>query len=158
MSGEPHNPVEMLQAMINAPPDPAMAPPYVRGIGLVDGVKFESVASGVFDLEWTIEAHLTHVDGFVQGGVVNVVADTGQSFAFMTTSIKPETFSTAEFTTRFFRPMKTGEVINVNSKVINRSRRIGVVETNFVNQETGKLCAIVTGAWMVVNRDFGPPA
>jgi acyl-coenzyme A thioesterase PaaI-like protein len=50
---------------------------------------------------WTVEHHLTHYDGMVQGGVVNVIADTGQSFAYATTSTVAEVFSTAEFTTRF---------------------------------------------------------
>jgi acyl-coenzyme A thioesterase PaaI-like protein len=51
--------------------------------------------------------------------------------------------------------MKTGDVIDVRSRVINRSRRLGVVETRFTNQATDKFCAIVTGSWMVVDRDFG---
>jgi acyl-coenzyme A thioesterase PaaI-like protein len=53
-------------------------------------------------MAWTVEAHLTHSDGMVQGGVVNVIADTGQFFAYATSSTEPEMFSTAEFTTRFF--------------------------------------------------------
>ncbi len=107
---------------------------------------------------WTIEAHLTHYDGMVQGGIVNVIADTGQSFAYSTTSKEMEAFSTADFVTRFIRPMKTGDVIEVNSEVVNRSRRLGIVETRFINQQTGKLCVTVTGSWMIVNRDFGGPS
>jgi uncharacterized protein (TIGR00369 family) len=131
-----------------------MAPPFVRGMDLT-GLQFTQVGVGEFNMVWTIDPHLTHYDGMVQGGIVNVIADTGQSFAYATTSAGPETFSTAEFTTRFFRPMKTGNVIDVRSRVINRSRRLGVVETRFTQSGTDKLCAIVTGSWMVVDRDFG---
>jgi acyl-coenzyme A thioesterase PaaI-like protein len=51
--------------------------------------------------------------------------------------------------------MKTGSVIDVLSHVINRSRRLGVVETRFTQCGTDKLCAISTGSWMVVDLDFG---
>ena len=107
-------------------------------------------------MQWTIDPHLTHYDGMVQGGIVNVIADTGQSFAYATTSSTLQMFSTADFMTRFFRPMKTGDLIDVSSVVINRSRRLGVVESRFTAHDSGKLCAVVTGSWMVVNRDFGP--
>ena len=148
---------ELIDSAVNATGedlDLSMAPPFVRGMDLT-GLLFTEVAVGAFDMVWTVEAHLTHYDEIVQGGVVNVIADTGQSFAYATTSTEPEMFSTAEFTTRFFRPMKTGDVIDVRSRVVNRSRRLGVVETRFTNQATDKLCAIVTGSWMMVDRDFG---
>ena len=149
------SPIAMIQAMIDAPPgDLEQAPPFVRGMDL-SGVVFKAVEYGRFDIEWTVAAHLTHFDGIVQGGIVNVIADTGQSFAFWTTSEEPETYSTAEFTTRFFRPMKTGDVIEVISKVINRSRRLCVIESEFLNTKTGKLCATVTGSWMVTARELG---
>ena len=65
-----------------------------------------------------------------------------------------EAMSTADFVTRFLRPMKTGDLIDVKSHVVNRSRRLGIVESRFTNRETGKLCAFVTGSWMTVDRDF----
>ena len=161
MSATEFNPIKDIQQLIDGAVNAAgedldlsMAPPFVRGMDLT-GLLFTRVATGEFDMVWTVDPHLTHYDGMVQGGVVNVIADTGQSFAYATTSTGPETFSTAEFTTRFFRPIKTGNVINVRSRVINRSRRLGVVETHFTESESGKLCATVTGAWMVVDRDFG---
>ena len=164
MTEEKYDPVANIQAMIDMPPpmkdgepDMSMAPPFVRGMNLT-GLQFTRVARGEFDMEWVIDEHLTHYDGLVQGGIVNVIADTGQSFAYSTTSEKMESFSTAEFTTRFFRPMKTGDVIDVKSHVVNRSRRLGIVESRFTNRETGKLCAIVTGSWMIVDRDFGQGA
>lgn len=165
MAEQVFDPVADIQMMMDsAPPsdgkepDMSMAPPFVRGMNL-SGLKFTRVAVGEFDMEWTIDAHLTHYDGLVQGGIVNVIADTGQSFAYATTSTKQEAFSTVDFSTRFFRPMKAGQLIVVKSQVINRSRRLGVVETQFINQQTEKLCAHVTGSWMIVNRDFGqePP-
>ena len=145
--------IQQIQAMIDSPGDVSEAPPFVRGMDL-SGVVFKSVAFGQFGLEWTVDAHLTHYDGIVQGGIVNVIADTGQSFAFWSTSTAPEMYSTAEFTTRFFRPISTGDVLEVISTVVNRSRRLCVIETRMVNKDTEKLCALVTGSWMVVKRDM----
>lgn len=147
------DPIAQIQAMIDGPSDISQAPPYVRGMDL-SGVEFTSVKVGRFDMQWTVAAHLTHYDGIVQGGVVNVVADTGQSFAFWSTSEQDEVYSTYEFTTRFFRSIRAGEVIDVVSEVVNRSRRLCVIETKLHNQKTGKLCAIVTGTWLVVDRDM----
>ncbi|MEL7540407.1 MAG: PaaI family thioesterase [Pseudomonadota bacterium] len=147
------DPIVHIQSMIDAEPDISQAPPYVRGMDL-SGLKFTAVAPGRFDMEWTVGEHLTHYDGIVQGGVVNVIADSGQSFAFWTTAKEDESYSTAEFTTRFFRPMKAGQVISVTSEVINRSRRLGVIESRFEDMGSGKLCASVTGTWMPTKRDF----
>jgi hypothetical protein len=75
MSDDPIEPIQQIQALIDAPGDDLSgAPPFVRGMNLA-GVVFKSVVFGRFDLEWTVEAHLTHYDGIVQGGVVNVVDD-----------------------------------------------------------------------------------
>ena len=154
MKEEPIDPVAEIQKIIDSGPDIGKAPPYVRGMDLT-ALIFKSVSVGRFEMEWVIGGHLTHYDGVVQGGIVNVIADTGQAFAFWSTSTGPDTTVTSEFTTRFFRPMKTGDVIDVFSEVINRSRRMGVVESKFINRETGKLCAMVVGSWMTAKRDFG---
>lgn len=154
MSNDQVEPIQQIQASIDTTGDLSQAPPFVRGMDL-SGVVFKSVAFGRFGLEWRVDAHLTHYDGIVQGGVINVVADTGQSFAFWSTSAGPESYSTSEFTTRFFRPIKTGDVLDVTSEVVNRSRRVCVIDTKMVNRETGKLCATVTGSWMIVNRELG---
>lgn len=149
------DPIAIMQQMIDNP-DIDQAPPYVKGMNL-EGSLFKEVSKGRFLIEWTIEPHLTHFDGFVQGGIVNVIADAGQSFAFWAASDgSEETYSTAEFSTRFFRPLKGGETFLVESIVLNRSRRMGVIETTFIHKETGKLHAKVTGSWMLVKRDLGP--
>lgn len=154
MTDIPDEPLAQIQMMIDMPADMDQAPPFVRGMDL-SGVVFKSVKRGRFDLEWTVHPHLTHFDGIVQGGVVNVIADTGQSFAFYSLAAGQESYSTSEFTTRFFRPMVSGDVIDVVSEVVNLSKRLCTVETRMMNQETGKLCAIVTGTWMIAQRELG---
>lgn len=145
--------IQNIQSMIDGGADISKAPPFVRGMDL-SGLVFKAVSYGRFDMEWTIGAHLTHFDGIVQGGVVNVIADNGQSFAFYSIATDQESYSTSEFTTRFFRPMQTGDVIDVISEVVNRSRRVCTVDTKMINQETGKLCAMITGSWMIAERNL----
>ncbi len=146
--------IAMIQAIIDGetPPRP---PPFVKTMGLDKGVRFTEVDRGRFVLIWTISEDLGHHDGFVQGGIVSVIADNGQSMAFWSTSTEPESYSTADLATRFFRPMQAGKSFRVESVVINRSRRLGVVETRFTGIDDGKLYALVTGSWMLTKRDFG---
>ena len=154
MSEQHSEALQNIQMMIDGPADPAEAPPFVRGMDL-SGVSFTKVAYGHFEMDWRVDAHLTHYDGIVQGGVVTVIADTGQSFAFYSTSLEPEAYSTSEFTTRFIRPIKVGDTIHVVNEVVNRSKRLCIIETRMYNRETGKICAMVTGTWMIVARELG---
>jgi uncharacterized protein (TIGR00369 family) len=146
--------IAAIQAMIDGK-SPSRPPPFVKTMGLDKSVRFTEVSSGRFVLIWTIGEELGHHDGFVQGGIVSVIADNGQSMAFWSTSTEPETYSTADLSTRFFRPMAAGQSYRVESIVINRSRRLGVVETRFTGLDDGKLYALVTGSWMLTQRDFG---
>lgn len=150
------DPIAVIQTIIDGTVDSGAPPPYVAGMRL-EGMVFTAVEPGKFTLEWTPEMHHCQYDGIVQGGVVNVIADTGQSFAFWSSAElgSNESYSTAEFSTRFFRPIKAAEKMIVESTVLNRSRRLGVIESTFVHAETGKLHAKVTGSWMLAKRDFG---
>ena len=147
------DPIAIITSIIDGTVEGGGPPPYVEGMRL-QGMVFTGVEKGKFSLEWTPEMHHCQYDGIVQGGVVNVIADTGQSFAFWSTAEGTESYSTAEFSTRFFRPIKAGEKMIVDSVLLNRSRRLGVIETSFVHAETGKLHAKVTGSWMLAKRDF----
>jgi len=143
-----------IQMMIDSPADLSEAPPFVRGMDL-SGLSFTKVEYGHFEMEWRVDAHLTHYDGIVPGGVVNVIADSGQSFAFYSTSREPEAYSTSEFTTRFLRPIQAGDTIHVVNEVVNRSKRLCIIEARMYNRATGKLCAMVTGTWMMADRELG---
>ncbi len=150
----PFDVVAQIQGYIDNPSTDG-APPYISGTGLDEAIRYVSVEKGLFVVEWTVAMRLCHRDGLVQGGFVTVVADLGQAMAFWSTSEGPESYSTSDFHTRFFRPLKAGHTYRVESRVINRSRRIGIVESRFINIEDGKLCATVSGGWMLVDRNLG---
>lgn len=150
------DPIAIIQSIIDDTIEGGGPPPYIEGLRL-EGMIFTAVEKGKFTLEWTPAMHHCQYDGIVQGGVINVIADSGQSFAFWSSADldSNESYSTAEFSTRFFRPIKADETMIVESTVLNRSRRLGVIESTFVHAETGKLHAKVTGSWMLTKRHFG---
>ncbi len=123
-------------------------------MGLDKSLIFTFAEPGRIHAELTVDADLCHRDGFVQGGITVVVADTAQSFAFWSTSQKDKSYSTVDFHTRYIRPIMAGSVISVTSDVINRSRRTAVIETRMMDKERSKLCAVITGGWTVTQRDL----
>lgn len=143
-----------IQAIIDQPKGKGEPPPFAVHMGFSDSITYTRVAVGEFDLEWRIEPYLCHRDGFVQGGIVGVVTDMAQSFAFWSTSNAPETYSTTDLHIRFTRPIIAGTLMRVESRVLNRSKRTGVIESRVVNVETGKLHAVVTGGWVLMARDI----
>lgn len=129
-------------------------PPFSIHMGLDKTLITVRAEVGEIDMDWHVAAELCHRDGMVQGGIINVVADSAQSFAFWSTSKEPESYSTTDFHTRFIRPIMAGSTIRLESRVVNRSRRTGTVETRFVDPATGKIHATVSGGWVLVNRDL----
>jgi acyl-coenzyme A thioesterase PaaI-like protein len=129
-------------------------PPFSAHMGLDKTLITVRADVGEIDMDWHVAPELCHRDGFVQGGMINVVADVGQSFAFWSTSIEPESYSTTDFHTRFLRPIMAGNVIRLENRVINRSRRTGTIETRFVDPGTGKIHAVVSGGWVLANRSL----
>lgn len=131
----------------------SMGLPFVRRLGLDQSVTFTKVEAGLVELEWFAAEHLESLDGIVQGGVLDVIADFSQGHAFSTTLEAPQGFSTTDFATRFLRPVRTKQVMTVTSRVVSRSRSGGLVETEF-HDETGTLTTRVTGGWRLSARAF----
>jgi acyl-coenzyme A thioesterase PaaI-like protein len=127
-------------------------PPFSTHLGLDKTLITVRAEVGEIDMDWHIAPQLCLRDGFVQGGMINVVADIGQSFAFWSTSVEPESYSTTDFHTRFIRPIMAGSTIRLENRVINRSRRTGTIETRFVDLATGKFHALVSGGWVLASR------
>ena len=134
------------------------APPFAAHLKLREGVRFEEIEEGRIVQTWTVAPHFTLPDGIIQGGLLCTVADMSQTFAIFTTLEAFETWPTLDFHVRFIRPIKVGEAVRVESKVVNKSKNGAVVETTFASAE-GKLLGCVTGGWMKAERqrDLLPP-
>jgi uncharacterized protein (TIGR00369 family) len=130
-------------------------PPFSVRLGLDKSLVFTKAERGEIHAEWHVDPEFCHRDGFVQGGVTVVVADTAQSFTFWSTSQQEESYSTVDFHTRYVRPIMAGSCIDLVSTVLNRSRRTAIIETRMTDRATGKLCAVITGGWTVAARDLG---
>ncbi len=70
------DPIAAIQQIIDGTSEGRGPPPYVAGLRL-ERMVFTAVERGKFTLEWVPEMHHCQYDGIVQGGVLNVVADTG---------------------------------------------------------------------------------
>jgi uncharacterized protein (TIGR00369 family) len=127
------------------------APPFAAHLQLRKGVRFEAIEEGRVVQTWTVAPHFTLPDGIIQGGLLGAVADMSQTMAIFTTLEAPETWPTLDFHFRFVRPIKVGDVVRIESKVLNKSRNNAVIETTFASAD-GKLLASVTGGWTRAER------
>jgi uncharacterized protein (TIGR00369 family) len=126
-------------------------PPFVAHLNLHQGLRIDEVEEGHVVQTWTIEPHFAAPDSIVQGGLACTIADVSQSLAMLTTLDAYETWPTLDFHIRFVRPMRVGESVRVESKVVNKSRNGAVIETSFVSGDR-KLLAHVTGGWTRAER------
>jgi uncharacterized protein (TIGR00369 family) len=126
-------------------------PPFAAHLRLRQDVRFETVEEGRVVQIWTVAPHFTLPDGIIQGGLLCSVADMSQTMALMTTHDAFETWPTLDFHTRFVRPMKAGDVVRIESKVVNKSKNTALIETTFTSVDD-KLLARVSGGWVKAER------
>jgi uncharacterized protein (TIGR00369 family) len=137
----------------------APRPPYAIHLGYPEGLVYDEVEEGRVTFKWTVAPHFTMSDGIVQGGLLGSIADTSQVMAIFTTCDAPESWLTLDLHIRFVRPIRVGEVVRVESRLVNKSRSSAIVETTFTSAE-GKLQACATGGWTKPERqrDYLPKA
>jgi uncharacterized protein (TIGR00369 family) len=119
-------------------------PPVAELVGL------EVVSSTDGEVVMSLDVDERHGNpmGFVQGGVICVLADGAMGFAFATTLAHDESFTTVEMKTNFLRPFATGRLL-ATGRVINRGRTLGLTEAHVRDQE-GRLIAHATSTCMAL--------
>lgn len=127
--------------------------PFARTLGLDQSVDLISANYGEVVLNWAATPPLDSMDGIIQGGVMAVIADYAQGHCFSTTLDAPQGFSTVDFQTRFLRPVPSGQTYRVESRLLERSRKTGLIETWF-RRADGKPTTHVIGTWQLVDREF----
>jgi acyl-coenzyme A thioesterase PaaI-like protein len=95
---------------------------------------------------WTPGRQFAVPDGYVQGGLLCALADGGQWLCIVSTAQTIEPWVTLDLHTRFARPIRCGEPVEIESRVLNRSKTSAIVETTFT-LAGGKLAAKITGGW-----------
>lgn len=119
-------------------------PPVAELVGL-DIVSYGD-GEAVFSME--VEERHENPMGFVQGGVICVLADGAMGFAFATTLDDGESFTTIEMKTNFLRPFAAGRLV-ASGRVLNRGRTLGLTEAHVRDQE-GRLIAHATSTCMAL--------
>jgi uncharacterized protein (TIGR00369 family) len=119
-------------------------PPVAELVGLDIVSAADGEAVFVLDVD---ERHENPM-GFVQGGIICVLADAAMGFAFVTTLADGESFTTVEMKTSFLRPVASGR-LTATGRMINRGRTLGLTEAH-VRDEEGRLIAHATSTCMAL--------
>lgn len=145
-----------LAKAIKAGASPFPPPPWVEHMRVHIENPIQSAEAGRIVTAWTPGAHFSLGDGYVQGGLLAAMADGGQWLAIATTQETIEPWVTLDLHTRFVRRIKAGERVEIEHRVVNRSKTSAIVETTFT-LEGGKLAAKVTGGWRKHEAGAPPP-
>lgn len=127
--------------------------PFAQTLGLADTLILVALTDGELVMQWEADPRLDSLDGIIQGGALNVIADYAQGHLFTTLLDRPQGFSTVDFQPRFLRPVHSGTSYRVVSKVVETSRRTTLIETRFLRPD-GKATTYVMGTWQVSERAF----
>ena len=119
-------------------------PPVAELVGLDILSAADGEAVFVLDVD---ERHENPM-GFVQGGIICVLADAAMGFAFVTTLADGESFTTVEMKTNFLRPVASGR-LTATGRMLNRGRTLGLAEAH-VRDEEGRLIAHATSTCMAL--------
>lgn len=141
---------------IKAGRPPFPPPPWVEHMRVHIENPIQTVEAGRIVTAWTPGAQFSLSDGYVRGGLLPAMADGGQWLAIATTQDAIEPWVTLDLHTRFVRRIKAGERVEIEHRVVNRSKTSAIVETTFT-LEGGKLAAKVTGGWRKHEAGAPPP-
>ncbi len=125
---------------------PSAPAPWAEHMRVLEENLVEVVESGRIVTAWTPGKQFTVSDGYVQGGLICALADGGQALAITTTLDALEPWVTMDLHTRFVRPIKAGERVEIESRVLSKTRTTAIVESTFM-LPGDKLAARVTGGW-----------
>ncbi|MHA2324854.1 MAG: PaaI family thioesterase, partial [Promethearchaeota archaeon] len=113
------------------------------------GLKFGELQKGESQCELSVDKKLMNPHGFIHGGVMYSMADTGMGAAIYSLLEEDELCATVEIKIAYFRPVKEG-ILKCKTKVIHRGKSIGVLESEVSNNE--KLVAKAFGTFSIFKR------
>ena len=116
--------------------------PYVDLIGLT----FTKLEKGYSQCTLNAEKKLMNPHGFLHGGVMYSMADTGMGAALYSLLDENESCATIEVKISYFKPVNNG-VLVCNTKVIHKGRSISVLESEIINNEN--LVAKASGTFSI---------
>jgi acyl-coenzyme A thioesterase PaaI-like protein len=131
---------------IKAGKSPFAPAPWIEHMRVIEENPIQIVEPGRIVTHWTPGQQFTVADGYVQGGLLSAMADGGQFMTIVTTLETVEAWVTTDLHTRFVRPIKAGERVEIESRLLSKTKTAAIVETTFTLLD-GKLAAKITGGW-----------
>jgi len=116
--------------------------PYGELIGLT----FTKLEKGYSQCTLNIEKKLMNPHGFLHGGIIYSMADTGMGAALYSLLEEKELCATIEVKISYFKPIKEG-VLTCNTNVIHKGRSISALESEITHNE--KLVAKASGTFSI---------
>jgi len=114
--------------------------------GELIGFTFSKLEKGYSQCTLNIDKKLMNPHGFLHGGVIYSMADTGMGAALYSLLEEKELCATIEVKISYFKPVKEGVLI-CNTKVIQKGRNISALESEIKNDE--KLVAKASGTFSI---------
>ena len=108
------------------------------------GLTFTKLDKGYSQCTLNIEKKLMNPHGFLHGGIMYSMADTGMGAALYSLLEENESCATVEIKIAYFKPVNNG-ILVCNTKVIHKGRNISALESEIVNSE--KLVAKASGTF-----------
>lgn len=113
------------------------------------GVKFNTYADSVCEIELKLEPKHLNIGNSAHGGVINALCDIALSGAVTCNYInKAETVVTMQMNVYFLRPGFEGDTLIARGEVVKKGGTICYVEGEVKNQK-GELLAKASGDWFV---------
>jgi acyl-CoA thioesterase len=111
------------------------------------GMRAGSTGDGRARWELAVDPRHLNPHGIVHGGVIYTVADTAMGAALVSRLEPGETCTTLEIKMQYLAPV-TGGVIAAEAALVQRSRRIGVLEARVIDAGD-RLVALATGTFYI---------
>ncbi len=114
--------------------------------GELIGLKFAKLEKGYSQCTINIEEKLMNPHGFLHGGVLYSMADTGMGAALYSLLEENESCATIEVKISYFKPVNSG-TLTCNTKVVHKGRSTSALESEIINNE--KLIAKASGTFSI---------
>ncbi len=116
--------------------------------GELIGLKFTELQEGRSRCVLEVNEKLFNPHGVLHGGVVYSMADTGMGAALYSLLDEDELCTTVEVKISYFKALTNGTLV-CDTKVINKTRRIAVLESEIRNDQ--QLTAKASGTFYIYN-------
>jgi len=117
--------------------------------GELIGLSFSKLEKGYSECTLNVERKLMNPHGFLHGGVMYSMSDTGMGAALYSLLKENESCATIEVKIAYFKPVNNGDLI-CKTKVIHKGRSISALDSEIINNE--KLVAKASGTFSIFSE------